>query len=106
MVQGLADPEVKTIVLGEVEQKTELNELIKLIQAKEYAKLLGGTGSAVVSTLNENKTKDLKNVRIVTRNIFVDQDGENIALPMERNVTNVRLQVISLSSEEAKLKRM
>ena len=60
IVRGLADPEVKTIVLGEVEQKTELNEVIKLIQAKEYAKLSGGTGSAVVSTLNENKTKDLK----------------------------------------------
>ena len=60
IVRGLADPEVKTIVLGEVEQKTDLNELIKLIQAKEYAKLSGGTGSAVVSTLNENKTKDFK----------------------------------------------
>ena len=60
IVRGLADPEVKTIVLGEVEQKTDLNELIKLIQAKEYAKLSGGTSSAVVTTLNENKAKDFK----------------------------------------------
>ena len=38
LVRGLADAEVKTHVLGEVEQKTDLEELIKLVQAKEYAK--------------------------------------------------------------------
>ena len=36
-VRGLADSEIKTVVLGEVEQKTNLAELITLIQTKEYA---------------------------------------------------------------------
>ena len=38
LVRGLGDPEIKSIVLGEVEQKTELNGLIELIQAKEYGR--------------------------------------------------------------------
>ena len=38
LVRGLADPEVKTIVLGEVKPKTDLKTILKLIQTKEYAK--------------------------------------------------------------------
>ena len=39
LVRGLSDNEIKSIVLGEVQQETELNGLIKLIQAKEYGHL-------------------------------------------------------------------
>ena len=39
IVRGLADPEIKAIVLGEVEQKSDLTDLITLIQAKEYGRL-------------------------------------------------------------------
>ena len=38
LVRGIADPEVKTLVLGEVEPKIDLKSLVKLIQTKEYAK--------------------------------------------------------------------
>ena len=33
-MRGLADPEIKAIVLGEVEQKTQMEDLVALIQAK------------------------------------------------------------------------
>ena len=49
VVRGLADPEVKAIVLGEVEQKTDLKGLIQLIQAKEYGKSSTATPAASVS---------------------------------------------------------
>ena len=39
LVRGLHDPEIKSIVLGEVQQETELQGLIKLIQAKEYGRM-------------------------------------------------------------------
>ena len=51
LVRGLADTDIKTIVLGEVEQKTELDELIKLIQAKEYAKSSTASASPSVNAL-------------------------------------------------------
>ena len=38
LVRGIADPEVKTLVLSEVEPQTDLKSLVKLIQTKEYAK--------------------------------------------------------------------
>ena len=43
LVRGLGDPEVKAIVLSEVEQKTDLSELICLIQAKEYGRSSSST---------------------------------------------------------------
>ena len=52
LVRGLADTDIKTIVLGEVEQKTELDELIKLIQAKEYAKSSTSAASTSVNALS------------------------------------------------------
>ena len=52
VVRGLADPEVKAIVLGEVEQKTDLKGLIQLIQAKEYGKSSTDTPAASVSELS------------------------------------------------------
>ena len=53
-MRGLSDPEVKTVVLGEVEQKTDLEELVKLIQAKKYAKQSTST-SNTVSGLSKDK---------------------------------------------------
>ena len=58
VVRGLADPEVKAIVLGEVEQKTDLKELIKLIQAKEYGK--SSTSAATVSVSELSPTEKRK----------------------------------------------
>ena len=38
IVRGLADNEIKAAVLGEVEQRTKLEDLVSLIQAKEYGR--------------------------------------------------------------------
>ena len=38
VVRGLADNEIKAAVLGEVEQWTNLEDLVSLIQAKEYGR--------------------------------------------------------------------
>ena len=38
LVRGLGDAEIKSTVLGEVEQKSTLKDLIELIQAKEYGR--------------------------------------------------------------------
>ena len=54
LVRGLADVEVKKAVLGEVEQKTELDGLIKLIQAKEYAKSSTAVDSPSVSAMKQS----------------------------------------------------
>ena len=48
LVRGLHDLEIKSIVLGEVQQETELKGLIKLIQAKEY----GRTSAIQQSSIN------------------------------------------------------
>ena len=45
IVRSLADPEIKTIVLGEVEQKTQLEDLVALIQAKEYGRTSASTSN-------------------------------------------------------------
>ena len=55
LVRGLNDPEIKSIVLGEVEQKVELKELIELIQAKEYGRQSTNT-SAVVNAIMKKKS--------------------------------------------------
>lgn len=52
VVRGLADPEVKAIVLGEVNQKTNLKGLIQLIQATEYGKSSIATPAASVSEIS------------------------------------------------------
>ena len=40
IVRGLADPEIKAAILGEVEQHTVLDDLVKLIHAKEYRRVI------------------------------------------------------------------
>ena len=51
IVRGLADSDIKTVVLGEVEQKANLEDLVQLIQAKEYAKsYTSGPSLSVIST--------------------------------------------------------
>ena len=51
IVRGLADPEIKATVLGEVEQHTVLDELVKLIQAKEYGRNSVTGASSSTSTV-------------------------------------------------------
>ena len=57
VVRGLADADIKTVVLGEVEQKANLDDLVRLIQAKEYAKSsTSGSSLSAIST-KENVVK-------------------------------------------------
>ena len=55
VVRGLADPEIKAIVLGEVEQKTQLDDLITLIQAKEYGRGNASSTSSSVSSFGRRQ---------------------------------------------------
>ena len=56
-MRGLADADIKTVVLGEVEQKANLDDLVRLIQAKEYAKSsTSGSSLSAIST-KENVVK-------------------------------------------------
>ena len=56
LVRGLGDPEIKAVVLGEVEQRTELKGLIELVQAKEYGRLSTSVQARVSGVLSRSKT--------------------------------------------------
>ena len=54
IVRGLADADIKTVVLGEVEQKANLDDLVQLIQAKEYAK--SSTSGSTMNAMSSKKS--------------------------------------------------